>query len=307
MPHNSLPPELLLRGTATQWSSTAHLQTRWDWRAVGNFVGGGTGAGLLLAATLLAPTVDAYRVQAFTALAIIAIGLLCIMLKIGRPTRAYNMFLRVRTKSWMTREGFVMPALFGFGALSLFLPGVGVVAWLATASALFFLYCQARILLAAKGIPAWSQDSIVPLVLATGLVEGAGVGAIFAALRPDSDALWVTVLLLAALGFRQLAWARYRGELEQVGAPDEATSALYGFAAVYRPLGQWTPALLLIAATFFGGVLESVLVIVAALLAVAMGWGLKYTIVTRAAFFQRKSFSLSAAMAGRGQLKRPGS
>ena len=40
MPHNSLPPELLLRGTATQWSSTAHLQTRWDWRAVGNFVGG---------------------------------------------------------------------------------------------------------------------------------------------------------------------------------------------------------------------------------------------------------------------------
>jgi len=186
-------------GTALHWSSTAHRQSRWDWRAVGNFVGGGTGTGLLVAATLLAPSIQAYRVQAALGLGIIGLGLLCIMAKLGRPTRALNIFRHVQS-SWMTREAFAMPTLFGCGALSLWQSEVGLMAIGATLSALFFLYCQARILEEAKGIPAWSEQKIVPLILATGLAEGAGLAALCAAVVPGSVSRALAGLLLVALG-----------------------------------------------------------------------------------------------------------
>jgi phenylacetyl-CoA:acceptor oxidoreductase subunit 2 len=35
-----------------------------------------------------------------------------------------------------------------------------------------FLYCQARILRAAKGIPAWRTPWVVPLIVISGLAEG---------------------------------------------------------------------------------------------------------------------------------------
>ena len=45
--------------------------------------------------------------------------------------------------------------------------------WLAAALALAFIYCQARMLQAAKGIPAWREPLLVPLMVVTGLAEGA--------------------------------------------------------------------------------------------------------------------------------------
>ena len=47
--------------------------------------------------------------------------------------------------------------------------------WLAAALALVFVYCQARILQAAKGIPAWREPLLVPLIVITGVTEGAGL------------------------------------------------------------------------------------------------------------------------------------
>ena len=52
---NSALSDPPLPGTAVEWSGAAHRQTKWDWRAVANFIGGGTGAGLLLVAVLAAP------------------------------------------------------------------------------------------------------------------------------------------------------------------------------------------------------------------------------------------------------------
>ena len=72
-------------GRITPWH-----QTNWDWRAAGNFIGGGTGTGLLFFATLASGSVDAYRIQALLALAFIGAGLTCVWLEIGRPLRAIN-------------------------------------------------------------------------------------------------------------------------------------------------------------------------------------------------------------------------
>ena len=38
-----------------------------------------------------------------------------------------------------------------------------------------FLFCQAMILQAAKGIPAWRANWVVPLILTTGFAEGCGL------------------------------------------------------------------------------------------------------------------------------------
>ncbi len=40
--------------------------------------------------------------------------------------------------------------------------------------ALVFVYCQGRMLQAARGIPAWREPLLVPLIVVTGLAEGAG-------------------------------------------------------------------------------------------------------------------------------------
>ena len=93
-------------GRITPWH-----QTNWDWRAAGNFIGGGTGTGLLFFATLAAGSADAYRIMALVALAFVGGGLTCVWLEIGRPLRAINVFFHPQT-SWMTREGIVAVPLF---------------------------------------------------------------------------------------------------------------------------------------------------------------------------------------------------
>jgi hypothetical protein len=54
---------------------------------------------------------------------------------------------------------------------------------------------------------------------------------------------------------------------------------------------------LLVAGVWFGNASLEVLAAIAGVLATGTGWSLKYTLVVRAAFYRRKSFSLSAMMA----------
>ena len=244
---------------APGWTAAPGQYTRWDWRAAANFVGGGTGAGMLLAATVFAPSAASYRAQAGLGLAIIAIGLLCIMAKLGRPARALNIFRHAKG-SWMTREGFAMPTLFGCGALSLWQPTIGAMAVIATLSALVFLYCQARILNDAKGIPAWSVTEIVPLIIVTGLAEGVGLAVVTTALVSGVSTAGVVVLLVVAVVLRHVAWRRYRAGLVCADAPAAAITALDTHARRWLPAGDVLPLLLVAAGILLGGATGTVLV-----------------------------------------------
>ena len=73
------------------------LQTYWDWRAVGNFVGGGPGTGFLAAVAVAAVLGEPSRFLAAIALAFVGVGLTCVWLEIGRPWRALNVFFNPRT------------------------------------------------------------------------------------------------------------------------------------------------------------------------------------------------------------------
>jgi len=256
-------------------------QSNWDVRAAANFVGGGSGCGLLVFAAFN-PSPD-YRWQAMTALALIATGLVCVLSEIGRPFRALNVFLHPQT-SWMTREAMVAPFLFACTAIAVW-EGGGPFSVIAALLGMLYLYCQARMLAAAKGIPAWREPKIVPLMIVTGLVEGAGLAALFATLQSAAAPRWLAGSLLAALILRRLSWRMYNEALAKQGAPKKALEVLARFGRPFASYGQSIPEMLIVAALFVGSELVW-LVPLAGAAAVLSGWLLKFTIVARAAYNQ---------------------
>ena len=80
-------------------------QKNWDWRAAGNFIGGGAGSGLIVFTALSGAQGLALTAAHAGGLALIGCGLLCVWLEIGRPLRALHVFFNPRT-SWMTREAY---------------------------------------------------------------------------------------------------------------------------------------------------------------------------------------------------------
>lgn len=258
-------------------------QTYWDWRAVGNFAGGGTGTGFLAAVAVAALAGAPSRLLAVLALAFVGAGLTCVWLEIGRPWRALNVFFNPRT-SWMSREAALAPVLFGVGGLAVLL---GSTALLAAAAllGLGFLYCQARILQASKGIPAWRQPEIVPLVVASGLTEGFGmflVAAPLAGLAPS----WAAAVLIGLLALRLFVLRRYIARLDGA-APKQSLRALAKVLPAVYGLGHALPAALLV----LGLVLpmpaaSAACFALAGLAAAAAGWWLKFTIIVDAAYTQ---------------------
>src|SRR5262249_45125104 len=150
------------------------LQTLWDWRAAMNWIFGGLASGFALMAYLasLAGVVypDMMPAAHFVAGGIMALGLFCVFLKIGRKLRFWRAVSRPQT-SWMTRELYLVAAFYPAVIANLLWPN----AWLSLAGgalALAFLYCQAKILHQARGIPAWRVPLMPWMIGATGLLEG---------------------------------------------------------------------------------------------------------------------------------------
>ena len=260
------------------------LQQHWDWRAAGNFICGGSGGGLVLFAGLAGLTGVEVRPQLAAGLVLVALGLLCVWFEIGRPWRALNVFRHIRT-SWMTREASVALALFGTGALALLTAHPAAQA-LAGLCGLAFVYAQARILAADKGIPAWRHARCAPLVLGSGLAEGAGLIAVTLAGGLQLAAAAVLVLALSA---RLLLWRRYLDGLRANHAPAASVQAFDAIAPRLVRFGHLLPgglALLAAAASLAGLPGAGIALAAAGLLAVAAGGWFKYTLIRRAAFTQ---------------------
>ena len=257
-------------------------QTSWDARAAGNFIGGGAGCGLLIFTWLASAPGSLRSVLILLALALVSLGLLCVWAEIGRPWRAINVIFNPRT-SWMSREAALAPLLLGSGALALF--GVAAALPLAALLALGFVYCQARILQAAKGIPAWREPLTVPLLVATGLAEGAGLYWLFAPWwGQGGNALWLGFGVLLVLRFvLGVAWYRRLAAqlrprplqaVNQAGHVFNAGSLLpmaIVLGVMVAPLPPGWPA---------------ALQALAGALAVLGGAGFKFMLVTRAGFNQ---------------------
>ena len=265
------------------------LQSHWDVRAVGNFVGGGTGAGFLIALAAAVWSGDGNPVACLLGLALVAFGLTCVWLEIGRPWRFINVFFHPQT-SWMTREGLVAMPLMAAGLAAAWLyspPWMTIVAPLAAA----YLYCQARLMQASKGIPAWRHPLVPPLIISSGLTEGAGL---LLAIAPLVEGVpqWLPMALLAVLAARAESWRRYRARIRAGDGPVRAALALDEAAITMLWAGHAAPAALLVAG-LADPVLAGITGMAAGLLALGAGWYMKFVIVTRAAFNQ--GFALTMA------------
>ncbi len=267
------------------------LQTDWDWRAAGNFISGGSGAGLFVAAAIAFLAGAPVLPFGLLALAFIGLGLFLVWLETGRPLRApLNVFFNPQT-SWMTRESMVAVVLFPLGAAAVWQASPELVV-LAAVVAFGFLYCQGRILKAAKGIPAWREGRIVPLIVVTGLTEGAGLYVIasrvfdawFAPVAVN-EALWMVALLSA---IRAFVWLAYRRAIES-DAPTLARRALAKANPEIILLGLGVPLVAVAVAEVFPIIAQlhlGSLAAVAGLGAVVGGWYMKFIIVVGASYNQ---------------------
>lgn len=263
-----------------------YLQANWDWRAAGNFMFGGSGSGLLTMAGLAALPAAPSWLQALCGLALMGAGLGLVWLELGRPLRAINVFFHAET-SWMTREAVIAMLCFAL-ALAGVASGVSGLLWAASVAGLAFLYCQGRILQAAKGIPAWRNAATGPLVIGTGLAEGAGLLLLLDTVIAAGPA-WLPYAAIVLLVARALAWVHYRGRLAGERAPAQALAVLKGMNVPLLLVGHALPVAVVIA----GLALPEqgpVLLALAGALVVASGWYLKFIIITRAAFVQGYGF-----------------
>ncbi|MDP1612122.1 MAG: DmsC/YnfH family molybdoenzyme membrane anchor subunit [Sulfuritalea sp.] len=258
-------------------------QRNWDWRAASNFIAGGAGGGLLLCAALAGLDAFATRAAILLALVLIGSGLTCVWFEIGRPWRAMNVY-RHFSSSWMTREAVVALGVFAAGGLAL-LTGASTLIVCAGLLGVGFLYSQARILAANKGIPAWRHPASIPLMVATGLAEGAGFLSCVASFTASGPGATVLLGLLVLIAARAWFWKTYLGGMVADGAPDAALGVLNALAPRFLLFGHVLPALVVMAA-LAGMPGRAALTLAAGILVVASGWTMKFTLVRRAAFTQ---------------------
>jgi len=256
-------------------------QRNWDWRAAGNFIGGGTGTGLLFAAAFDSVLGGALRDAILLGLMFVAGGLFLVWLEIGKPWRFLNVY-RQPQRSWMTREAYAAFPVFGCGLAGWWF-GLPVLIVATAVFGVLFLYCQGRILTASKGIPTWREPALLPLVVVTGLTEGVGLFAVLLAIF-EPAAVWPAALLLALLIGRGYAWLRYRKRVDGA-APTTAIEVLDRLGKPLLLAGHLAPIAVIVLVAPAAG-FGPVLIAGAGIIALISGWVLKFVIVTRAAYTQ---------------------
>lgn len=266
-------------------------QQNWDWRAAANFICGGAGSGLLVFSALATLVGYSMRAQVLVGLALVGLGLTCVWFEIGRPLRALNVFRHIAS-SWMTREATVAPFLFASGGLAI-ITDAPILYGITGLCALAFLYSQARILNADKGIPAWRHPRCRLLIVTTGLAEGLGLLLLFTLPAAAVPVCGVAILLMTAV--RWAVWKYYLAGLTGT-VPEQARQVLATFDSRFTVLFHALPALL--AAGVIGLDTSWGLAPVGFLVAVG-GAVFKYVLIRRAAFTQ--GFALShLPVRGRG-------
>lgn len=187
----------------------AERQALWGWPAVLNFVFGGAGAGLYLAAALAAgggPS-PAVTVASWLAPILVLAGFAAVATEAGRPLRGPRVLARLRT-SWMSRELWVGGAFVALAGAEFLVPSAALRA-LAGLAAVALALAQGLILRHARGIAAWDVP-VMPLVfLASAALSGAGLFGLVEAAdgRTPGAPVLGALMLLCVLG--ALVWLAF--------------------------------------------------------------------------------------------------
>ncbi len=279
-PVRSSPPERVRSRGVEPWH-----QEHWNWKAVGNFAFGGAGSALFALTTLANFYGAPLTLSGLAAIGMVGLGLMMVLWKIGRPLRAAYVLLQP-WRSWMSREAWIAGPFFLLAFAAVWFDS-GSLALAASAFALAFLYCQAMIIKEARGIPAWREPRIVPLLVGTGLVGGAGVFLVLGLFQPmnpsiaNAAALALGVFIVA----RYIAWEFYLRALHDTGAPTRSLQVLDRTRAWFAWLGHIVPIIFL-AAGFLVVTSSGPLFAAGGLLAFLAGVAFELVLITRAGFNQ---------------------
>jgi Fe-S-cluster-containing dehydrogenase component/DMSO reductase anchor subunit len=260
-------------------------QPHWNWKAAANFLCGGAGSGLLTVTAGVAVIGEPFIKPAVIGLGLVATGLFLLLLKIGRPLRSIYV-LRQPQRSWMSREAWFAGVMFPLGLLAIWFDSPALLC-IAAVCGLLFLYCQAMILQAAKGIPAWRVPQIVPLIVTTGLAEGVGlfVALPLLPLAVTAPMVPIATALLLLIAGRALAWTSYSNALRRTGAPIRSIEVLDRCRPWLLAFGVILP----VASIALGLFIEPVAPLAfgcGGLSAFATGWAVKFIMVTQAGYNQ---------------------
>jgi len=187
----------------------AERQALWRWPAVLNFVFGGAGAGLYLAAALAAGggASPAVTVASWLAPVLVLAGFAAVATEAGRPLRGPRVLARLQT-SWMSRELWVGGAFVVLAGAEFLVPSAALRA-LAGLAAVALALAQGLILRHARAIAAWDVP-VMPLVfLASAALSGAGLFGLVevAGGRTPGAPVLGALMLLCVLG--ALVWLAF--------------------------------------------------------------------------------------------------
>lgn len=266
------------------------VQKFWDWRAAMNWCFGGLSSGFAFLSWVaylggLIPGATLAWMN-FAAAGLMSIGLFFVFLKIGRKMRFWRAISRPHT-SWMTRELYVV-ALF-FPAVLAGLVFVHPIAFaVAGLTALAFLWCQAKILHMARGIPAWRVSLMPWMIVVTGLAEGLGLLIMTGAVVPGVSAhhpvaLAVGLLIVVA---NALLWQNYRSGAKAAGIPPLARKVIDELTPGLHAVGHVMPLVALILLFAFGGPLGSLIGLAGGVMMIIGGFYWKFAVITRASHQQ---------------------
>ena len=259
-------------------------QTFWDTRAAMNFTLGGLSGGMMAVAGLASAfgwlgagaLIETYLVAA----ALMAAGLFFVFLEIGRKLRFLYVLLRPQS-SWMTRETYAVAVIYPVLAADVLWPHPVLHAVVALGGAAF-LYCQARLLFAGKGIPAWRAPLIPWLIGVSGALEGAGLLAFLMKVM-GTGAVGAVAWAIAALSIAAgILWHRYRRTAAAGGIGPLARAELDAVAPVVTIFGHVAPAFLCLLGLSIAGPLSAWAIGLGGILAVAGGALWKFTVIIRA-------------------------
>jgi len=211
--------------------------------------------------------------------------------------------LRQPQRSWMAREAWLALIFFPLAVLALWFDSRPLLVAAAVVG-LLFLLSQAMMLKGAKGIPAWREPLIVPLIIATGLAEGGGLFVAAAAPLVPLLVLQIAALVVAVLvAIRAFAWRAYFDALRVKGAPIRTLQVLDAARGRLFLFGFVLPITLAAAGFFIPGAAVP-LVALGGLCAFFSGWVLKFTLITRAAYNQGYAVE-HTAVRGAGVAEQP--
>jgi len=254
-------------------------QTFWDYRAAANFALGGLATGLTIIAwfAFVLGELDAITlgVVNMTAAAIMAVGLFFVFLKLGRKLRFLYVLLRPQS-SWMTRETYCVALFYPAVAAGLIWQHPALYA-LSAAAAAGFLICQARILHASKGIPAWRAPLVPWMMIFSGLFEGLGLYSVFI-FPVDSFTLfpgWIPIVAICLALINIGLWLAYQATGKTRGIQPLSLSRIGVLLPLVVGGGLLLPVGLFVLAPFV-----PVCGLLAGILAVAGGVVWKFALVT---------------------------